>query len=218
MDNVNRMDANPWKSGTRYDVFLIITFLLLLGVGALAVFNTLWIHEGHKDIKELTVNHITVDGKGIFGNYTGLEVASVSADTSTVNLANNTVTSLILTSDTVTNLNLPKAKKTDRVVLTLGGHVGLSIGILNFTCSPGDVFAEGTVAPSVNSSNQLIYIKSSLGDRNMKYRVDFGGEFNLMSKGSVIEFISDKDDEWQIYFNVVPQSIENTTVGAIEFS
>ena len=209
---------NPWKSGTRYDVFLIITFLLLLGVGTLAFLNTLWIHEDHKNIKELTVNHITVEGKAVFGNYTGLDVASVSADTSTVNLANNTVTSLILTSTTTTNLNLPKAKKSDRVVLTLGGHVGLSIGILNFVCSAGDVFEEGTVAPSVNSSNQLIYVKSSSGDRNMKYNVDFGETYNLMSKGSVIEFICDKDDEWQIYFNVVPQSITNTTVGAIEFS
>ena len=105
------------------------------------------------------------------------------------------------------------------MVLVLGGYVGHDIKRLIFTCTSGDVFSEGTVVPSVDvDAGTIKFIKSSKGNNSMFYTVIEGGDTNLLGKGSVIEFICDKDGEWQIYFNIVPESIGSLTTGEISFT
>lgn len=206
-------------NGLTWAIFFLV--IVAIGMGVLGIIAYAESKKTNQTIKNLTSDHITVANKAVFGNYTGMDVNTIkSPDESSLSLPNNTVTTLVstLSSAEFNTINLPTAKKSDRVVLVLGGDVGTDIKILYFQCASGNSYAAGTIAPSVaTSDNTMKYIKSSGGETRMSYNVA-GGDNNIMGKGSVIEFISDKDGEWQVYFNIVPESSGSTSTGTIEFS
>jgi len=204
-----------------YNILVWCIFAMVLLSITLGVFGTVAYAESKKDnqkIKNLEADHVTVDGRAIFGNYTGMDTKSIENTTGSDTLPNNTVVTLLSTSNAFTDLYLPAAKKSNRIVVVFGGNVGLDIKSLRISGQLGETYAEGIVAPSTTSGYKMEFIKSSKGSQTMNYAIESGSNDHILSKGSVIEFICDKDGEWQVYFNIVISENSTNSTGEISFT
>ena len=126
---------------------------------------------------ELTAKSIKVDGKGVFGNYTGMTYNLVGAFTET--LGSNTLNSVPYTAGTgAYTLTLPTASYGTRCVVVFGEDVnGTDDLIIN--CPAGTNFDSNSFIPTV-ATNVIVYTRIGNSQTVLTY-APLGAETNFLS-------------------------------------
>ena len=175
------------KSYTRYiELFLIIIAIILGILGTIAYYDVRHNSNEDQEMDELTVKSITVDGKGVFGNYTGMNYKLVTSFTET--LGSNTLNSVVYSGAAgTTTLTLPTASYGTRCVIVFAEDVkGTDTLIIN--CRAGNNFDSKSYIPTI-TTNTIRYSKLGNSKSTLTY-TPADAETNFLSIGSEIQFIS----------------------------
>ena len=130
------------------------------------------------------------------GSYFGLSVGAPSVSGNACTLVINQINSPTYTGASAVTATLPAAKAGGVCVFSMADDPKGGTAILTFDCAGSDVIETGCVVPTT-SSNLITYDVSAADETSLVY-TPTNDAVNMLSFGSTIEFVCERDGYWYV--------------------
>ena len=149
--------------------------------------------------------------EGTIGSYFGMTVEAPSVSSNACTLVVGGINSPTYTGASAVTATLPAAIAGGKLVFNFKDDPAGGTAALTFNCAGSDVWETGCVVPTT-SSNLVTYDVSAADETNLAY-TPANATTNLLSHGSTIEFVCERDGYWYVQVGKIYSDI-GVTAGA----